>query len=222
MSNRHNNIRTSDAKNLKKYSGDYLAAFEKRQGHGESLTIEEAYQLFSSVQATATIPGVMVEVGVYKGGSAVILCEAKAERALYLFDTFTGMPMSQASASADAWAKKTHQDTSVAEVKAFLAAYPNVEIIPGIFPMSLPEKFNTLSYSFVNLDVDLYQPTLDALNFFWPRMSVGGRLISHNYNSVCYDIDDTPGVKKAFQDYFKERPHLLIEVAETQCLVIKS
>ncbi|OGT37145.1 MAG: hypothetical protein A3F11_08220 [Gammaproteobacteria bacterium RIFCSPHIGHO2_12_FULL_37_14] len=216
-----NKIRTSEAKNLKKYSKEYLAAIEKRQGHGESLTMEEAYQLFSSVQATLMIPGVMAEVGVYKGGSAAILCEAKEDRALYLFDTFTGMPMNEVSANADTWARKTHQDTSVESVQAFLSEYSNVEIIPGIFPMSIPETLKSMSFSFVNLDVDLYKSTLEALKFFWPRMSPGGRLISHNYNSVCYDIDDTPGVKEAFKEYFKDRLYLIVEVAETQCLVVK-
>lgn len=216
-----NKIRTSDAKNLKKYSNKYLTAIEKRQKHGESLTLEEAYQLFSSVQATSKIPGAMAEVGVYKGGSAVILCEAKENRPLYLFDTFSGMPMSAVSADSDTWGKKTHQDTSVESVQAFLSAYSNVEIIPGIFPMSIPEKLKSMLFSFVNLDVDLYQPTLEALKFFWPRMSPGGRLISHNYNSVCYDMDDTPGVKKAFTEYFKDQLHLIVETAETQCLVMK-
>jgi hypothetical protein len=221
MRNIQDKMCTSNESNLKKYSKEFLSALAKRQGHGESLTIEEAYQLFSSVKATARIPGVMAEVGVYKGGSAVIQCEAKGDRQLYLFDTFTGMPMTQVSTESDKWTKKTHQNTSVEEVRSFLSDYPNVDIIPGIFPMSLPEHFKMLTFSFVNLDVDLYQPTLDALNFFWPRMSSGGRLISHNYNSVCYDIDDTPGVKKAFKEYFKENPHIIIEVAETQCLVMK-
>ena len=221
MNKLQDKTRTSDGKNLKKYSKDYLAAIEKRKGRGESLTIEEAYQLYSSVQATSMIPGVMAEVGVYKGGSAVILCEAKKDRALYLFDTFTGMPMTEVSTDADTWGRKTHQDTSVEGVQEFLSEYPNIEIIPGIFPQSIPEQFKSMTFSFVNLDVDLYQPTLEALKFFWPRMSVGGRLISHNYNSVCYDIDDTPGVKKAFKEYFKDRQHLIVEVAETQCLVMK-
>lgn len=213
--------RSSEAKNLKKYSKEFLAAIEKRKGHGESLTLEEAYLLFSSVQATTSIPGVIAEVGVYKGGSAIILCEAKGDKALYLFDTFSGMPMSEITHDSDQWSRKTHQDTSVEGIKTYLAVYPNIEIIPGIFPMSIPNRLHAMSFSLVNLDVDLYQPTLEALNFFWPRISPGGRLISHNYNSVCYDIDDTPGVKKAFKEYFKNQIHLIVEIAETQCVVIK-
>lgn len=222
MINPHDKARSSEAKNLKKYSKEFLSTLEKRQGHGESLSSEEAYQLYSSVQATANIPGAIAEVGVYKGGSALFLCVAKGDKPLYLFDTFSGMPMTEVREDSDEWGKKTHQDTSVEGVRAFLSDYSNLNIIPGIFPSSIPESLFSTTFSLVNLDVDLYQPTLEALRFFWPRMSPGGRLISHNYNSVCYDIDDTPGVKKAFKEFFKNQPHLIVEIAETQCLVIKS
>ena len=49
----------------------------------------------------------------------------------------------------------------------------------------------------------------------------GGRLVSHNYNLKDSPGGDTPGVQKAFLEYFSESPESIVEIAETQCLVIK-
>ena len=52
----------------------------------------EAYQIYSAVEKTAKIEGDIAEVGVYKGGSAKLICEAKETKNLHLFDTFNGLP----------------------------------------------------------------------------------------------------------------------------------
>jgi hypothetical protein len=52
-------------------------------------------------------------------------------------------------------------------------------------------------FCFVHLDVDVYQSTLDGLEFFFPRLQTGGVLLSHDYNSVS-----CPGVRRAFDEYF--------------------
>jgi hypothetical protein len=56
------------------------------------LADNEAYQLFATVKAVAKIQGDIAEVGVFKGGSAKLICEAKGNKRLHLFDTFEGIP----------------------------------------------------------------------------------------------------------------------------------
>ena len=41
-----------------------------------------------AVKATRKLSGDIAEVGVYRGGSAMIICEAKGNKKLHLFDTF--------------------------------------------------------------------------------------------------------------------------------------
>src|SRR6516225_4485441 len=53
---------------------------------------DEAYQLLSCARATGKIQGDIAEVGVYRGGSARLLCEVRGNRSLHLFDTFEGLP----------------------------------------------------------------------------------------------------------------------------------
>ena len=45
-----------------------------------------------AVKRTGKIEGDIAEVGVYRGGSAKLICEAKGNKQLHLFDTFEGLP----------------------------------------------------------------------------------------------------------------------------------
>ena len=210
--------------NFRKYRGKFHELLKRRSPEkGFSVTEEEAYTLYSSVKAVSDIPGAIAEFGVYKGATAHLICEIKKNKPLYLFDTFQGMPNEKISTQ-DRWRRDTHKDTALSTVQNYLKDFDDVHFIPGTFPESVAgdSKISDLQFSFVNLDVDLYESTLEALNFFYPRLNVGGRLVSHNYNLKFTDGGDTPGVKEAFDNYFANQPHIVVEIAETQCLVVKS
>ena len=49
----------------------------------------EAYQIYTAVTKTAKLEGDIAEVGVYKGGSAKLICEI-TNKPVHLFDTFEG------------------------------------------------------------------------------------------------------------------------------------
>jgi hypothetical protein len=56
-------------------------------------------------------------------------------------------------------------------------------------------------YGLVHLDVDLYQPTLDSLRYFGPRLAAGGVLIVDDFGSpTC------PGIAEAVREYLGEAP----------------
>jgi hypothetical protein len=61
--------------------------------------------------------------------------------------------------------------------------------------------------------VDLYKTTLDALEFFYPRMNPGGVIMSHDYIRC--------GVKKAFDEFFKDKPEPIIQLIDSQSLIVK-
>ena len=211
--------------NYLKFNSSFENIMAKRDhSRGLTVTYDENYTIYSCVLATLGLPGHIAEVGVYKGNTAQLICEIKEHKELFLFDTFSGMPNKIISKS-DNWELDTHRDTSINSVAEYLAGYPNVHFVPGIFPTSMSNyksaNFDNMAFSFVNIDVDLYQSTLDCLKYFYPRLVTGGRLVSHNYNLKANPGGDTPGVKKAFLEYFSESPDIIVEIAETQCLVIK-
>ena len=65
----------------------------------------------------------------------------------------------------------------------------------GYFPDTFSFSEDT-TFAFVSLDVDLYAPTKAALELFWPRMSQGGCIMVHDYNSTQYT-----GAKKAVREF---------------------
>lgn len=173
------------------------------------LGLAEAYFLFSAVKQTAKIPGDIAEVGVYQGGSSKLICEAKEARRLHLFDTFAGLPSPK---DIDAGFSAGEFACSLDSVRRYLAAYAGVTFYPGLFPeTTLPVSNN--KFSFVHVDVDLYDSTRSCLEFFYPRMSPGGVILSHDYLAR--------GVKAAFEEFLADRPEAVIELAGTQCMVTK-
>ena len=171
-----------------------------------------------------SVEGDIGEVGVFRGDSARVICEVKGSKSVFLCDTFEGMPDEMVDERKDTWKKATHRRTSVEDVRQYLADFDNVAFVKGIFPQSITDypdlDLQDRQYSFVHLDVDLYRSTLEALRFFWPRLAFGGRLVSHNYNPRTGREVETAGVKEAFWDYFED-PAALIEIADTQVLVVK-
>lgn len=172
----------------------------------------EAYHIYMASKITQKVPGDIAEVGVYKGGSAKIICSAKGDRALHLFDTFAGLP--KVDEVDQVWPFYEGKfAASYENVKAYLAQEKNVFLYKGLFP-DTSDPVKDKQFSLVNLDVDTYESTQKCLEFFYPRMSTGGVIISHDYLTV-------PGVRKAVDEYFADKPEPVVETAGSQCIVVK-
>ena len=202
--------------NLTPDSAEALSVVEKiRVEIPPSMTQHEAIQIYKYVRRTEKIDGDIVEVGVYRGGSAKLICEANRvgsrQREVYLFDTFEGLPEPTKEDSGKF--TKGQFSSTLEQVEKYLLEYQFVKIYKGLFPTTA-ESIKDKHFSFVHLDVDLYQETLNSLRFLYPRMTRGGVIISHNYT-------DTPGVKKAFDEFLLANPEILIELGDSQCMIVK-
>ena len=174
------------------------------------LTATEAFLIHSLVQAQRRIAGDMAEVGVYKGGSSKLICDVKGSVPLHLFDTFDGLP--EPHEKDQAFFERGMVASSLSVVQKYLQPYENVLFYPGLFPdTSTPVKDKM--FSFVHLDVDLYQSMLSSLEFFYPRLSLGGIIIAHDYQY--------PGVRQAFAEFFGDQSDRVIELSNNQCMVIR-
>lgn len=173
----------------------------------------EAFQIYMAVIKTEKIEGDIAEVGVYKGGSAKLMCETAKNKSIHLFDTFEGLPDVGESDSHGQF-KKGEYVAPLSYVKNCLKHYKNVYFYKGFFPAT-SDPVKNKKFSFIHLDVDIYESTLSSLTFFYPRMSRGGVIISHDYPG-------SKGVKKAFDEFFKDKPEIIIELPLCdQCLVVK-
>lgn len=170
---------------------------------------EEVYALYNLVKQTEKIEGDIAEVGVYKGGSAQIICEARGKKPVYLFDTFSGLP------STEGELYKGQFYATYEEVKNRLKDYPNVYIYKGLFPDSAG-PIKDKKFSFVHLDVDLSESSIDCLSFFYNRMTKGGMILSHDWGVVETDA------RKAYEEFFKDKPEIPIELNVSQCVIVKT
>ena len=176
-------------------------------------SFEELQNIYQVSLATEQIEGAIVEIGVYKGGSAKLIADHANGRHIYLFDSFEGM---HRSTEHDKHKAGDFDDTSVEGVRAYLGNRDDISLHPGWFPESA-EGVEIGNVSFVHLDVDLYESTLDGLRYFYPKLTRGGMILSHDYNSLS-----CPGVAKAFGEFFADKPESVVELAgTTQCLVVK-
>ena len=122
------------------------------------------------------IKGDFAELGVHKGETAKIIYEMDPTRKLHLFDTFTGFAekdLEQENTKGGKYSTKEFSDTNLETVKEYMNAGENVIYYPGYFP-STAIGLDNRKFSFVNIDADLYLPTIEALCFFYsiPSMIV--------------------------------------------------
>lgn len=135
------------------------------------LADQEACLIYNTVRKTEKIEGDVAEVGVYKGGSAKLMREA-TRKPLHLFDTFEGLPDLCAKDDPKQF-QKGNYSASLESVKSYLSNYPDIHFYKGLFPATA-EPVKGKKFSFIHLDVDIYESTLNCLKFFYPRMSGGG------------------------------------------------
>ncbi len=184
---------------------------EIHRGRRSLLSAFEQYLIYSTARGQSKMSGAMAEVGVFRGGSAKLICEVKGDKPLHLFDTYEGLPP---SCEADRGIHREHQYTcGLEEIQRYLSDYDNLHFHKGIFPHSaadVPEQ----TYCFVHFDVDLYEGTRGCLEYFYPRMQRGGIMISHDYSILA-------GVEKAFHEFFEGKPEEIIDQPTTQCMIVK-
>ncbi len=143
------------------------------------------------------IAGALAEVGVFKGETAKLIHNIIPNRKLYLFDSFEGFPKQVIKEDCDGTVRPytiNFSNTDKNKVLSYIKGNSNIEVREGIFPDTAKGLENE-SFAFVHLDADLYQSTIDGLNFFYPRLSKGGAIIVHDYNH------NWEGVQKAIDEF---------------------
>ena len=156
------------------------------------------------------LSGQYAEVGVYKGSSAKMICEAKGDKPLYLFDSFEGIPHRD---KIDTQYTREQFRAKPAAVKKRLAKYKNVHIYKGVFP-GTAGPIKDKEFAFVHLDVDVYKSTKDCLEFFYEKMQKGGVILVHDYSQ-------DGGLQKAVDEFFEDKLEEIIELPMTQCMIVK-
>ncbi len=160
------------------------------------------FVLDSLASACAHLDGDTAECGVYKGAGSYLMCrhrEPDIKWEHHIFDSFEGLsdPDDDDEILVDDAKPWSKHDLTVPlqTVQANLKEFSFVRYYQGW----IPERFKDVEdrrFRLVHVDVDLYQPTLDSLKFFYPRLLPGGFLLCDDYGSTrC------PGAKKACDEF---------------------
>jgi O-methyltransferase len=161
--------------------------------------------------------GNFAECGVYKGASAYILAKelrkVGSSKMLHLYDSFEGLS-APALIDGGHWTKGAMLGR-MDEVQNNLRELASHIIYHKGW---IPEGFNKSSrdvFSFVHIDVDLHQPTFDALEYFYPRMSRHGVILCDDYG-----FESCPGARKACDDFFNATGDVVLHLPTGQGMVI--
>jgi hypothetical protein len=197
----------------------------------EHLTYLKADHLRSLAAAVLDIeahgrPGLLIEAGAARGGSAIVLAAAKApERALKVYDVFGMIPPPSERDGADVhrrYAKIAggeakgpggetyygYRDDLYEEVAESFrrlgvpAEEHNVELIRGLFEDTI--QLGDEPVALAHLDGDWYESTMTCLERIAPLLVPGGRIVLDDYYMWS-------GCRTAVDEYFADRDGFRLE-----------
>jgi O-methyltransferase len=170
--------------------------------------------------------GDVAECGCWKGHSsfiiATLLSKNNFQNQFHIFDSFEG-----------GLSEKTEKDRkdqygldTIKEKEMFFSFEESVGKVLEKFNFIklykgwIPDRFEEIKeqkFSFVHIDVDLYEPTLDSLEFFYPRLVEKGSIIVDDYGFMQF-----PGCKKAVDEFLKRNEFTFFyEMPAGGCFIIK-
>lgn len=160
-----------------------------------------SFEYMSELIEEDQVKGAVAELGVFRGVFSSLINQRFPDRKLYLFDTFEGFDQTEVVKESgmgrcDDMFAQYHMNTSI-ECMLGNLPFPEQGILcKGLFPKSVTKAAENETYAFVSIDVDFEDSIYEGLKFFYPRLSDGGVIFLHDYNSAFLG-----GVKAALKRY---------------------
>lgn len=178
---------------------------------GSRQSLEQVYHL---AQKVAVIEGDYVECGIASGSGIAAMKLAAPLKRIWGYDSFQGIHLAGPNDTEQPGIGEIVHDTTVPSEELLVSSGVTVcsrewvesrltgwGLIPNDFVLvegwvqhTLP-KIKPDKIALLRLDMDLYDPTMVALEHLWVRLSKGGVLI--------VDDGNLKGVVRACADYFK-------------------
>ncbi|HAC66274.1 MAG TPA: methyltransferase [Cyanothece sp. UBA12306] len=196
---------------------DFFKFYQKYRGNSQHYrSADRKYFVNSLLCLVEHLPGDTAECGVYRGATSELICQKfqHQEKIHYAFDSFEGLskPLDMDGEFWQTGSLTTSEDIA----RQNLASYSDkIKFYKGWIPERFPEV-NSEAFCFVHIDVDLYEPTLESLKFFYPKLVVGGIILCDDYGfSTC------PGAKLAFDEYMSDKIEKIVHVPTGQAFILK-
>jgi hypothetical protein len=176
----------------------FLSAYHRgiSSGHkwGENLHIEwRVHVACWAAERARSLPGAFVECGVNTGIISLAVCEYidfnTTGKDFYLFDTFNGVPESQ---MCEAELVDRIRENEVYEecfdlAQKNFAPFPRVKLVRGLVPDTL-SKVPIDRVSYLSIDLNIVQPEIAAMEFFWDKLVSGAVVVLDDYGWANYPL----------------------------------
>ncbi len=211
------------AKNIAWLDRPFFKKAHAKHGGVVGIPDQRVFFLQAALKSLAKVEGDVVECGVRYGRSTLFMASAaNGSRQFHVFDSFEGLsdPDPEKDVGVEAFKKdgktRVFHMHKLDQVLARFAEYPEINVYQGW----IPDRFDEVAdrkFALIHVDVDMYQPTVDTLEFFWDRLNPGGIVICDDYGAPAY-----PGAEKAIDEFFADRFESAVELPTGQSIVIKS
>jgi O-methyltransferase len=166
------------------------------------------YALRQLLRLTSAVPGDTAECGVFKGCGSQIILESNQSQPLprthHIFDSFQGLS-NPTDADGEYW-KEGDLSVGLEDVRERLGPFGNLRLHKGW----IPERFQDIEdarFSFVHVDVDLHEPTLESIRFFYSRLNPGGIFVCDDYGFLT-----CPGATAAVDGFLESKLEKMISL----------
>lgn len=176
---------------------------------------DRKYALLQLLQLIRGVPGDTVEVGVFRGTTSWLICDAVAGqgRRHHAIDSYEGLSAPQKLDGA--YWRQGDMAAAEDQVRDLLSPF-DVNVVKGWVPDVL-DRVDTAKVAFAHVDVDLYEPTLGAVAHFYERLVPGGVLICDDYG-----FDSCPGARRAMDEFMTDRPEPVVHLPTGQGVIFRS
>jgi hypothetical protein len=176
------------------------------------------YQLF---QKTIDLPGDIVEIGVYRGATLLSWANfleihnmGDRQKRVFGFDNFAGFtPLDEKDGkeservqkavggfSPESFEESLRDAIKIFDEDRFIPYKPRIVLVKGNAEETIPQfvkDYPGVRISLLHMDVDIYKPSLTALQHLWPLVVPGGVVAFDEYG-----IPPWEGESKAVDEFF--------------------
>jgi len=192
----------------------YLTRFDEANG----MNCDRRWMLHQLLRLVDNVPGDTAECGVFAGSSSYVICQANQTASCqgkrhHMFDSFEGL----SKPNEDDGAHWTQGDLvyGLRKVQQNLRDFELTAYYPGWIPARFSDV-NDINFSFLHIDVDLYEPTRDSFAGFYSRVVDGGIILVDDYGfTTC------PGATQAVDEFLADKPEQMLRLSGGGGFIIK-
>jgi O-methyltransferase len=182
--------------------------------------IWRCHELWTLVGELRDVPGAILEVGVWRGGTGALMAARATQIGIddpvYLCDTWEGVVKTGAVDTYYHDGKHSDASRTIVEGLVRRLDLDDVVCLEGVFPDDTGVQIDDRIFRLCHIDVDVYRSASDVFDWVWPRLSTQGVVVFDDYGfPAC------PGVTQFVDEQRMREDRLVLHNLNGHGLVVK-